>query len=103
MINSQEPFDDKTGARHRTAESLESAADSIRSAEHRGANAINDLAHEAGDKLDSTASRVRGFGARKLGGNLRLAIRRHPFGSLALAATLGVAAGYSCSRSRSAC
>ena len=83
------------GARIRTAESLESAADSVRAAGAEGARAIGDLANEAGEKLESTATCVRTFTGDDVLGNLRHTVRRNPVGSLAFAAAVGVVAGFS--------
>lgn len=80
--------------RKRTAESLESAADSVRIAGDRGATAVSDLANGTGEKLDSTATYVRTFAGRDAFTGLRRAVRRNPVGSLALATAIGLVAGF---------
>jgi ElaB/YqjD/DUF883 family membrane-anchored ribosome-binding protein len=82
--------------RHRAADSLESAADTVRSAGAQSAGTIHDLAGQAGKKLESTASQVRktymktGF-RRKTGfaGFLSM-IRRNPMRTLAFASVIGI-------------
>ena len=84
-------------------ESLESAADSVRAAGDLGAAAIGDLAEEAGSKLDSAAAYVRDFDQAGLFTAVKHTVRRYPMGSLALAAAVGLAAGFSFRRSGPAC
>jgi ElaB/YqjD/DUF883 family membrane-anchored ribosome-binding protein len=113
--------------RQQAAESLESAADTVRDAGNQGATVISNLAKGAGKKLDSTADTVRDVGAqgvdainqvakgakkhldstaayvRSLEGedliaDLRRAVQRHPVRTLALAATVGLIAGLTCRR-----
>jgi len=84
--------------RDRAAHSLESAADTIRSAGNHSADAITGLTGEAGRKLDSTAAIVRTpscLRARAMNG-VRGAIRRNPMRCLAVAAAIGLVAGFSC-------
>jgi len=88
--------------RARAADSLESAADSVRTAGNQGASAISDLAYGAGAKLDSSAAYVRTFDGEDILGGLRHAVRRHPVGSLALATAVGLVAGFACRRIGSA-
>lgn len=87
--------------RDRAAHSLENAADTIRGAGNQSADAITGFTNEAGRKLDSTAAVVRKpcLRSRAITG-FRGAIRRNPIGSLAIAATIGLVAGFSC---RAAC
>ncbi len=96
VISNIKSLEDKADCvRKRAAESLESAADSVRA----GAGAINDLADNAGKKLNSTAAFVRpGADGEKLSG-LRNSIRRNPMRSLALAAACGIVAGVTYRRS----
>jgi ElaB/YqjD/DUF883 family membrane-anchored ribosome-binding protein len=95
-MNNARSFEDQTaGVRERTAESLESAADSIRAAGDEGASTISDLANEAGEKLDSTASYVRTFAQGDVLAGVRHTVRSNPMGSLALAAAVGLVAGFS--------
>lgn len=83
--------------RDRAAHSLESAADSIRSAGSQSADAITGLTGGAGRKLDSTAAMVRNpcLRSRAMSG-FRGTIRRNPMLSLGLAAVIGLVAGFSC-------
>ena len=83
-------------ARRRTADTLESAADSVRSAGDQGASAISDVANNAGDKLDSTAAFVRALPARGTIAGLRQTVRRNPMGSLLFATAVGIVAGIAC-------
>jgi ElaB/YqjD/DUF883 family membrane-anchored ribosome-binding protein len=81
--------------RKRAADSLESAADSVREAGSQGADTIHDFADQAGKKLDSTASYVRKTCVEaKLFGSLRGSVRRNPLQSLALAGAVGLVAGF---------
>jgi ElaB/YqjD/DUF883 family membrane-anchored ribosome-binding protein len=83
--------------RDRAAHSLESAADTIRDAGNHSADAISGFTGEAGRKLDSTAAMVRKPCLRsRTAGGVRGAVRRNPMGSLAVAAAIGLVAGYSC-------
>ncbi|HEU5022165.1 MAG TPA: hypothetical protein VFT60_09735 [Bryobacteraceae bacterium] len=83
--------------RDRAAHSLESAADSIRSAGSQSADAITGITGGAGRKLDSTAAMVRNpcLRSRAMTG-FRGAIRRNPVRSLALAVSVGLVAGFCC-------
>jgi ElaB/YqjD/DUF883 family membrane-anchored ribosome-binding protein len=85
--------------RKRTADTLESAADSVRTAGNESAAAIHHLTEETGKRLDSTASVVRNTCvSEKLLGGFRNSIRRNPMTSLAVAAAFGILAGFSCRR-----
>jgi hypothetical protein len=87
-------FDRKIDSvRRGTAETLESAAGSVRHAGHESAAAIASLADDAGERLDSTAKYVRTFEGGDTFANFRRAIRLHPVGSLAMATAAGVVAG----------
>jgi|SwirhisoilCB1_FD_contig_111_358992_length_1395_multi_4_in_0_out_0_2 ElaB/YqjD/DUF883 family membrane-anchored ribosome-binding protein len=83
--------------RDRAAHSLENAADTIRTAGSHSADTITGLTGEAGRKLDSTAAMVRNpcLRSRAMNG-FRGAIRRNPLRFLAVAAAVGVVAGFSC-------
>jgi hypothetical protein len=83
------------GVREKTAETLESAADSVRTAGGDGAQAIHDMANDAGKKLDSTATYVRTFANGDVLGGVRDTVRQSPLGSLAVAAAIGLVAGVS--------
>jgi len=80
--------------RRSAADSLESAADSVRTAGGQGAGVIRNLANGAGERLDATAAYVRAFEGGEPFTRLRLAVRRHPVGILALATAAGLAAGF---------
>ena len=89
-----EDMSDKVeGVRSRVAESLESAADSVRAAADESATAINDLANQAGKKLDSSAKCVRTWGGGRMVGSLRKKVNRKPLQSLAVALGVGLVAG----------
>jgi ElaB/YqjD/DUF883 family membrane-anchored ribosome-binding protein len=93
--NIQSLADKADVVRERAAESLESAAQSVRA----GAGAISDLANDAGRKLNATAAFVRPCGdGEKLNG-LRNSIRRNPMSSLVIATAVGVVAGFACRKS----
>ena len=95
-MNTQTSHEDITDTvRGRAAESLESAADSVRSAGDRSAAAINDMANDAGDKLDSTATSIRTF---DMVDDVKRAVRHRPFESLAFATAVGLVAGFSLRR-----
>jgi hypothetical protein len=88
--------DDMTdGIRRRTVESLESAADSVRAAGVEGSGAISDLAHETGERLDSSAAYVRTFAGGDVLASLRDTVQRNLAGSLVVAASAGLVAGLS--------
>jgi ElaB/YqjD/DUF883 family membrane-anchored ribosome-binding protein len=82
-------------ARTAVAESLEAAADTVRSAADDSAHKINDLASQAGKKLDSTATCVRSWAGGNLFRGLRRKVNRNPIQSLAVAAAIGLVAGVS--------
>jgi len=82
------------------ADSLEAAADTVRSAADDSVHKINDLANQAGKKLDSTATCVRSFAGINLFGGLRKKVNRNPLQSLAVAAAVGLVAGVSWKASR---
>lgn len=99
MTNLQSIEDRADDLRNRTAERLESAAETVRTAGHQSAETISDLADNAGKKLDSTAAFVR-TPRKKLLLGFRTSVRRNPMTSLALATAVGVVAGFSCRASR---
>jgi ElaB/YqjD/DUF883 family membrane-anchored ribosome-binding protein len=84
--------------RTRTAEKLESAADTIRDTGCQTASTISDVTKEAGKKLDSSASFVRSCTSGKMFSPLSNAIRKKPFQSLAIATALGLICGFTCRR-----
>jgi len=81
--------------RERAADSLESAAESVRTAGKGSAGVIHGLTNTASKKLNSTAAVVRGLCLReKMMGSLRGTVRRNPMRSVAFAITLGLVAGF---------
>lgn len=80
--------------RTRTAETLESAADTMRET----AATINSAAKQTGRKLDTSASFVRSCTTGKMFTPLSNAIRKKPFQSLAIATALGLICGFTCRR-----
>ena len=80
-------------ARHEMAATLESAASTVRTAGHHGAETIGTLAGNAAGKLDSTATYVRSHDFGAMLTNVRQAIERHPTGFVLLAAGIGFLAG----------
>jgi ElaB/YqjD/DUF883 family membrane-anchored ribosome-binding protein len=82
-------------ARAAVADTLEAAADTVRSAADDSAAKINDLANQAGKKLDSTATCVRSWAGGNLFRGLRRKVNRNPLQSLAVAAAIGLVAGVS--------
>jgi len=81
--------------RERAADSLESAAESVRSAGKGSSGVISGFTKTAGKKLESTAAVVRGICLReRMMGNLRGTVRRNPMRSVAFAITLGLVAGF---------
>jgi ElaB/YqjD/DUF883 family membrane-anchored ribosome-binding protein len=82
------------GVRQQAAESLERAAESVRSAGDQGAAALSDLTNGAGEKLDSGANLIRNFDGDDLVTELRRAIKRNPVASLALGTAIGLIAGF---------
>jgi ElaB/YqjD/DUF883 family membrane-anchored ribosome-binding protein len=85
MSNIKSLEDKADDVRKRAAESLESAADSVRAA-----------ANDAGKKLHSTAAFVRPGARREKLLGLRNSIRRNPMKSLAVATAVGIVAGFTC-------
>ena len=108
LMNTQTSHEDMTDTvRGRAADSLESAAhsvrsagdqaaDSVRSAGRQSAAAINDLANDAGEKLDSTATTVRTF---DMVSEMKRAVRHRPLEYLAVATAVGLIVGLSLRRS----
>lgn len=80
--------------RDAVADKLEAAADTVRSAADDSVHKINDLANQAGKKLDCSAKRVRSMPGNLFGG-LRRKVNRSPLQSLAVAAAIGLVAGVS--------
>jgi ElaB/YqjD/DUF883 family membrane-anchored ribosome-binding protein len=80
---------------------LDTTADTVRDAGAQGVDAINHVAKEAEKHLDSAAAYVRSLEREDLIADLRRAVQRHPVRTLALAATVGLIAGLTCRRSGS--
>lgn len=80
--------------RTRTAETLESAADTMRDT----AETISSVAKQTGKKLDNSASFVRSCTSGKMFTPIGNAIRKKPFQSLAIATALGLICGFTCRR-----
>lgn len=101
MTNLQSIEDKADDLRKRTASKLESAAETLRTAGHQGAETISGIAADAGKKLDSTAAFVRKTCAqdRMLGG-FRKSVQRNPMTSLAVATAIGLVAGFTWRASR---
>jgi hypothetical protein len=87
--------DNAEGLRTKVADKLESAAQSVRAAAEEGASALNDLADQAGRKLDSGAAHVRNLGGGKTIGGFRDKVRASPVRSVAVATAIGLVAGIS--------
>jgi ElaB/YqjD/DUF883 family membrane-anchored ribosome-binding protein len=85
MSNIKSLEDKADDVRKRAADSLESAAQSVRAA-----------ANDAGKKLNSTAAFVRPGARRETLLGLRNSVRRNPMRSLAVATALGLVAGFTC-------
>ena len=79
----------------KTSDSLESAADSVRAVGTEGADAITGLANDAAKKLDTTATYVREISQTDMLAGLRSQVRKTPVRSLAVAAAVGLVAGFS--------
>jgi len=81
--------------RENTADTLESAADSVRSA----GTGISGFTSTASQKLESTAAFVRKTCVReKIVSSVLDGIRRKPMQSVAVAMVFGLVAGFSCRR-----
>jgi ElaB/YqjD/DUF883 family membrane-anchored ribosome-binding protein len=80
-------------ARSETADALHNAASSVRATARQGCDVIDDLATNAADRLDATASYVEDHDPRGLISGCRQFIRQHPTGSLMAATAIGFVAG----------
>lgn len=80
-------------ARHWTAAEVQTAASSVRTAGQHGSGAIDSLARDTADKLNSTAAYIRSHDARGMFADLRRVVRRHPVGLFVVAAAIGFLAG----------
>jgi ElaB/YqjD/DUF883 family membrane-anchored ribosome-binding protein len=82
-----------------TAESLHAAASSIR----KGSKAIDHLAESTANKFDGAGTYVAKHNAKRAIGESRQLVRRYPVESLALAAGIGLIAGFAFRRLTHAC
>jgi ElaB/YqjD/DUF883 family membrane-anchored ribosome-binding protein len=80
-------------ARNETAGGLHAAASSVRATGRQGSEAIGNLANNAADKLDATASCVEDYDPRDAITGLRRVISRYPARSVVIATTIGIFAG----------
>ena len=87
-------FEDGSDLRRRAAESLESAADSIRHAADGSADTITDFADAAGEKLDASACYVRHFAGGDIFSGVKRTVRQRPVESIALATAAGLLTGF---------
>jgi len=94
-------------ARHETGEALHSAASTVRTKGRQSSAAIDNIAGDAADRLDATASYIEDHDLKDVLTGLRRFGRRHLAGSLLAAAAVGFLAGsaivratHSCARAR---
>jgi hypothetical protein len=85
-------------ARGETVDALHAAATSVRATGRQGSEAIDNIADNAADRLDATASYVEDRDLREAFTGLRRFCRRHLTGSLMAAAAVGFVAGTGLSR-----
>jgi hypothetical protein len=101
ILSKKDTLEEKAdGLRIKVADKLESAARSVRAVADEGASTLNDIANQAGRKLDTSAARVRHFAGGRTIGGFRHKIRANPIRSIAVATALGVIAGISWRASR---
>jgi ElaB/YqjD/DUF883 family membrane-anchored ribosome-binding protein len=87
------------GLSRETAEGLHAAASSIRRGGRQGSKAIKDLAENTANTLDGAGSYVEKHNLKRAVGESRKAVRRYfarqyPVESIALAAGIGILAGF---------
>jgi ElaB/YqjD/DUF883 family membrane-anchored ribosome-binding protein len=100
MKSNLENLDDKANdVRARAADSLKSAAESVRAAGTQSADTIIDMASRAGQKLDSAATVVRPYAGEGMVSRWMNSVRQNPVSSLAIAAAVGAVAGFACRNS----
>jgi hypothetical protein len=90
-------------ARTETGAALHTAASSVRSTGRQGAEAVDNLATGAADRLDATASLVEDHDLSDALTGLRRFGRRHLTGSLLAAAAFGFVAGSAIRRATHTC
>jgi ElaB/YqjD/DUF883 family membrane-anchored ribosome-binding protein len=76
-----------------TGDALHAAASSVRETGRRSSKAINSLAAGTADRLDATASFVEDYSLKRAYASLRRFGQRHPAGTLAATAGLGILTG----------
>jgi|ERR1700733_2565410 len=87
------------GLGRETAEGLHAAASSIR----KGSKAIDHLAKSTADKLDGAGTYVEKHNVKRAIGGSRQLVRRYPVEALALAAGVGLLAGFAFRRLTHTC
>jgi len=90
-------------AREVTADTLHTAASSVRKTGRQGSAAIDDLATGAADRLDATATYVEDHDLRDAWIGLRRFGRRHLAGALVAAVAFGFLAGAALHRAAHSC
>ena len=90
-------------AREETGAALHTAASSVRTTGRQGSEAIDNLANGAADQLDATASYIEDHDLRDVFTSLGRFGRRHPTGSLVVAAAIGFLAGSALCRATHSC
>jgi hypothetical protein len=81
-------------ARTDTAETLHSAASTVRAAGNQGSAAIEDFAEGTGQRLDATSAYIGKNDASDMAHDLRRIVRRHPGAFLLLTASVAACIGY---------
>ena len=89
--------------RNETAGALRTAASSVRSTGRQSSEIIDDCATNTADKLDATASYVEEHDLRGVANGFRQVVRRHPTGSLMVAASIGFFASSAIRRMTHSC
>jgi ElaB/YqjD/DUF883 family membrane-anchored ribosome-binding protein len=90
-------------ARQETAESLHSAASSIRRGGRQGSKAIENLAESIAKPLEGAGSYVKKHDLKRAIGDSRQLVRRYPAESLFLAAGVGLLTGFAIRRLTHSC
>jgi ElaB/YqjD/DUF883 family membrane-anchored ribosome-binding protein len=89
--------------RDETAGALRTAASSVRSTGRQSSEIIDNCANNTADRLDATASYVEQHDLRGAAIGFRRLVRRHPTGSLMVAAAIGFFAGSAIRRMTHSC
>ena len=90
-------------ARDQTAESLHTAASSVRKTGRQGSGAIDNLAAGTADRLDATASYVDNYDPRDMLNGARNFFRKRLTASLVAAVAVGFVAGVALIRATHSC